>query len=421
MKLSHLIAIFSMLAGCEYLPLVYNLSSDEVCYSMNGMMTANFTGSNATDVENYLQALIRVNLNTQQVLTAGITRALYLGNRSTYTLPPNLVLPQDNATPIAAQGTGTKGVSNGSIAAISSVGFAAALGVLVAGIFVAKKKKRRDLDTANTDDDKVIGGIATDIGPSDDAEVPSNSPSAQSPERSFASRSTLEVSNVTGGIIARQVRSDDSKEEEEANTQNSETSSDSALDLEAGVDVAKIGVYEEAVKTGVDVDAVGIDVDSFIGEDESESSEGGAAADEKEATAETQTPHLTAKLLDMLPPLPPTKSSKQPPVAAQQKPGRRRKRKKKKKPKRTIARVNSRENVKEMETIAEATEEEVNEGSDDDDDGSEEFGSEYSWSTDGDDSNPSRDPSPCRSVQSNASGEHSPSMGGTNPEGKTQK
>jgi len=101
-------------------------------------------------------------------------------------------------------------------------------------------------------------------------------------------------------------------------------------------------------------------------------------------------------VIDVLPPLPPTKKSfKNPPPCLQSLKQRRRRRRKKKKTKQKLIRVNSRENVKEMETIAEAEE------SDDDNNGleEEECGSEYSWSTDGEDSEgrSSRDPSPARS------------------------
>jgi hypothetical protein len=96
-------------------------------------------------------------------------------------------------------------------------------------------------------------------------------------------------------------------------------------------------------------------------------------------------------LVDLLPPLAPGGPSAK--TAAAKQPLKRRRRRKKVKKRPTVARVNSRENVKEMETIEEAADER---GSDEDDSG-EGSGSEYSWSTDETDSRPnSREASPVR-------------------------
>lgn len=104
---------------------------------------------------------------------------------------------------------------------------------------------------------------------------------------------------------------------------------------------------------------------------------------------------IEPKASDELPPLPPgggrPRSSS---GGASLGKKRRRKRKKKKKAVGTLQRVNSRENVTEMETITES------EHDDEDEDGLFSYGSgsEYSWSTDETDSRPgSRDPSPAPS------------------------
>ena len=94
-------------------------------------------------------------------------------------------------------------------------------------------------------------------------------------------------------------------------------------------------------------------------------------------------------LVDLLPPKPPTDpSSKAHLVAAMSKPLKVRRKKKKRKKKTKMTRVNSRENIKEMETITEGGEE--SEGSDED-------GSEYSWCSTSDSNASSRQSSPSRS------------------------
>lgn len=94
-------------------------------------------------------------------------------------------------------------------------------------------------------------------------------------------------------------------------------------------------------------------------------------------------------MVDLLPPKPPTDpSSKAHLVAAMSKPLKVRRKKKKRKKKTKMARVNSRENIKEMETITEGGEE--SEGSDDD-------GSEYSWCSTSDSNASSRQSSPSQS------------------------
>jgi hypothetical protein len=109
----------------------------------------------------------------------------------------------------------------------------------------------------------------------------------------------------------------------------------------------------------------------------------------------TETP-----IVELLPPLPPIGPTSKP-VVVSAKPimskTMKQRRKKKKKKKQRIVRVNSRESIKEMETISEGAEE--NTSNEDED----EEGSECSWETDSNPSSrdvspaPSRDPSPARS------------------------
>lgn len=115
----------------------------------------------------------------------------------------------------------------------------------------------------------------------------------------------------------------------------------------------------------------------------------------KLAVASNETP---AVMTDALPPKHPTGPSSKTllvPLVAAAKPPKSRRRKKKKKKVATIIRSNSRENIKEMETITEVEEEtsgdnhDINDGSDDDDDGS--------WCSTSDSDPGSRDPSPARS------------------------
>lgn len=133
-----------------------------------------------------------------------------------------------------------------------------------------------------------------------------------------------------------------------------------------------------------------------------------------EASVVLSTESVSTSVNDALPPKHPTGPSAKPPVAAVAKlPKSRRRRKKKKKKTTTLVRSNSRENIKEMETITEGEEETSGDNQDLHDSNEEDEGS---WCSTSDSDPGSRDPSPARSSR-NSSREPSPARSsGSNEE-----
>jgi hypothetical protein len=328
-------------AGCEWI-LEDDLPDDQTCYPIRGTMTATYSGDNATQVEEYLLGIIREKLNDQQALTGGVTKTLYLGDRHAYASSAIAGSPDQGSS----NSTSTPPRDVMALVLGLSVGVAFLL-LMVAAVFIIERRPKIDRkeQMMDTEADEEKGSIQSD-------EFQSASSNFSSPARSMASKDTYKASNV---------------------------SPPHDVDLLADTLMTS--------KTHPDTDSESGDASLTSGNSE-------------EATAsETEMAEITNANRSMpLPPLPPNGPSSKPPAI--QRMTRRRRKKKRKKPK--LTRTNSREGLKEMETI-----DEVAEVSDDD------AGSEYSWSTDEESGRSSRDPSPCRSEGSGGEGNKDEPVGNT--------
>lgn len=354
MEFKLLTRLLPLLGACQFL-------TAKPCYPMQGIMTVYYTGNETSMVNDYILKLIKYNLDGQQTLTGGLTKTLFLGERATYN--PGT---QPSRSPASSS-------TNAALAAGLSVG---AVVVLMVAFLVYSRRRRvqnviieekpddmLDLEKATTRSSRLLTDEEDDVVPPGMFVVAHGAPA--SPEHTVATNVTVKsLGSSTTVLMSNKTKKIDTDE-----------------------------LLPDAVSVGsLDSDASDAAIRPDTPPPQDPTNFSGEPVNQDRPTQ---------KMVDELPPLPPTGPSTKPPpgsLAAASKIMKRR-RKKKKKSKQKIVRVNSRDNVKEMETISEE-----HDAPDED-----EEGSDYSW-TDGDsDGSRSRDPSPSRSSESTPDNLSSPS------------
>lgn len=322
--MTHIVVCFT--AECVYLQ---PFQPTEVCYAMRGSMTIKYTGNNREAVEDQALNFIKHELQAQTALTGTVTQTRFVSR----VLPPDYPGPVPAGADKEIQSSTAPGVAVGAV-----IGAAV---VVLAGVLLLRRRRRKN---SVREGKSVVIEEVTDEERGAADEFPTLSATPDSPGRSISAKSlassaTLLISNKSPQTTLETLPAED---ELTVNSTASDAASDAAI------------VVPVVTPT--------------------------KAAGEKSPQ----------RVVDVLPPLPPNKSSSKPPPSAAapaQSIKRRRKKKKKKKKNQALQRVNSRDSVKGMETIAESSEE-INDDDDDDD------GSEYSWSTDDSECSRSREPSP---------------------------
>lgn len=348
-------------------------------------MTVLYRGDDVKDVEDYVLNHIAYELDAQQALTGAVIKTLYVGEQGKFAS-----VPSENEQTSSSDSVG---LAAGIAAA------AAVLVVLLASFVVVRKRKR---STPVNDKAVIIGDLDVErAGTGSTAGVPSSEEGItiipevnlvpaypDSPDRSVVSRAKS-IGSSTTILMSNKTNQKETEESCDSSTDAGSTASTDAIsDISSVSEVAVRAITPPRPDTPVSTPTRDEKTSTTPTRDEkSVSSASVSSGSVSSASPDRQ------KAENDLPPLPPTGPSAKPPpgaVAVSSKTMKRR-RKKKKKGKQKIVRVNSRENMKGMETITESVEED---GGDDDEDGS-----EYSWSTDGEsDAEPnSREPSPARS------------------------
>jgi hypothetical protein len=335
-------------------------------------MKAEFVGteSDRAAVESFLaNHVAKVVNNSSDFLGIGVQKAAFVGSR---------VIP--SPAPIVADGKAVEESSSDDyISALAgSLSAAGALLICIVLFAFARRRRRRSAETESTpgdgmDKEVVMGGsdiAGTDVLPPGVAYTPTKSLDSKSDEDKSDEARCGSVESLANRLGREVIDPLQTYPAAYALTNVRTASTVVSTEDDSVVAVASIEEETETKKNTLDTTI------------------GAAVASSEIATA--------SMITDALPPKHPTgSSSKVPPVPAVAKlPKTRRRRKKKKKKVATIVRSNSRENVKEMETITEGEEEtsgDNNEigGSDDEDEGS--------WCSTSDSEPGSRDPSPARS------------------------
>jgi hypothetical protein len=315
---------------------------------MVGSMSANFYGSDAAAVQNYLLSIIQTKMNQDLVLSGAVESTLFLGNRTTYAAAGH---PSPTGVSGTTEGSQASRMSSSAVILTSSVAAAAALLILLGALLLASRKSRR----SRSPEGKV--NIISEV---EDLEL-------------VETKSSIHSSDFVDEESQLPVQADQPQSVPFVLSEEAIKPATSQDQLAADGTVASNG---DSAATVVSDDSNSGESDVCIGENMDASS------------------NLEDKTL--LPPKPPQGPSKQPPPVQQTlaKP-RRRKRKKKKKlgNPAILPRTNSRENMNTMETITEVSGDcEVSREDEDSD-------SEYSYgSYETDESvSRSRDPSPARS------------------------
>jgi hypothetical protein len=298
---------------------------------MKGEMTAYYTGDDELVVQNYLLYHLAVEINSQRVLIGTIDEVFFIGASQF------VAATGQGGDPALVEDDNSSASSI--IPLVMSVPIAVVAFLALFAIVVGKRRRSREIVIVETQDDgEDYVSANSSIDPLYEQKE-SISPVATSPDLEFG-----QLQNYYGESVP------------DRQTETVEPRSDSPnllLDLEADHHPTTMN----------------------------------AAIEQQLSYPPMVAPMM---MVDVLPPRPSAKTAAAKQPVSKTLKRRRRKKKNKKKP--PITRVNSRENVKVMETVDEAADER---GSDEDDCyGS---GSEYSWSTDEADSRPnSREASPVR-------------------------
>lgn len=365
-----------------------------------GIMKASYVGTedDRTEVEAYLQRNVKQVIETAPDTMSRVEVAYYVGSRFLPSPPP----PPVSAAPPASDTTKEADVSGSSFVGLASgLAAGAVVAMLLLYCAVARRRRRR-----NNEEDP------TAAAQKEPQEVADNEVDLQ------AMQPTMTVSKSV----------DTRSGEEDADVEAASTG-DGHVGVPAPSIVLMAGRTGSTAAMGDSGSDGGSQPDP--GEDEIKRVVPDTPKEDEFKNVSVTSSNERGKGPTVMvdtnkPPKPPTApKGKKPPVVPVPVPKplkQRRKRKKKKKPP-SMKRTNSRENIVNMETIAEGE----NEGSGGSNDGSDEEGSEYSWySTD--DSDPgSRDPSPARSsrepspVRSTSSREASPARSAaSSSEGETE-
>jgi hypothetical protein len=333
-------------------------------------MTAMFLGleSDRQAVESFLDYHIASVINSEKF---GVDQTSFVGSRI---IPAPAPVVQDNSRSVDNNST------NGevSVALASTLSVAAAFLILLIYFAVAKRKPRRSNNANDVVDQSDITSKHVPIG------VPDADFEMQQPQE-VTNNATKSIDSVSEGD-----KTDDARcgSVETTNRLGREVIENSRNDttIAAPYSLANIRTASTVLSTD--------DSDIYIEDDET--AKVNNVTDNIVSISKSNEPSPTA-MIDALPPKHPTGPSSKTllPVAVVAKVPKKRRRKKKKK-KAAIVRSNSRENMREMETITEVEEETSGDNHDlddqesDDDDGS--------WcSTSDSDPGSSRDPSPARS------------------------
>ena len=330
-------------------------------------MTATFTGQDEERVQSYLFYHLRMEMNSQRVTFGSIQRIFFIGP-SQYRGDPN-----DGTARGSAPGVADSQDGRSVLPIVMAVPVAVAVGLGLFAFFTRRRRRQRQDKQEFPVDEAILEDASHD--------------------RSVASASSLvplpddQKLDPPPPLLLSSC-SESSSSMDEVSTPMSQAAS---ADLEAGHETPRTDTALDEGEPRADSPNLLLDLNA-----DHPIHHAPTATTSTAATTLPQPAAPVVVMLDNLPPLPPrgrtsSKGSLQKPQSKTLKPKRRRKKKKKKAP---LKRVNSRENIKEMETIQEAS---LEYGSDED---SYEYGSgsEYSWSTDETDSRPgSRDPSPIRS------------------------
>jgi len=419
---------------CRFLT---HLNKTVICVPVKGQMTVFFIGNNEDVVKDYLLYHLSVEMNSQRVLIGTIMQTFFIGETESRNSPP---VSQIESTTSGQVATPENSESDNFLPIIMGIpiGFCV---LAFLSFFVVRRRRTRqqkehvrqvvhpqnvDEENDEVSDARSSVAVATELPPDWERknhlmsttgaidEVPSIASDADDVEQG-----SRDVSDPVVVVQEEDVFS-------EILQTISNISSDGAEPISTDATNADIKLSEVA-ESSVSPNLLLIDLGdmhtSSILQSESSESEEPSQPNEQSVSNE-QREQIESKeqnvfkeynlsrelgtvesatgqpllVVDLLPPLPPggpsakTAAAKAVPRTVK----RRRRKKKKKQPRnRSLTRVNSRDSVKEMETIAEAP---MERGSDEDE-SSYEYGSgsEYSWSTDGSDSRPgSRDPSPVR-------------------------
>ena len=335
-------------------------------------MTVEYTGQDPKAVETYLRAAIAKELDMQQALTTGIEQTLYLGNRSDFLVsasPPQTPVGGPGAPPPPVQLTpdNTRTIALTTVLSATVVMF-----LVLVGFFVTRNRRR----TAATPDEEDLEKASTQ-----------ESSPRSSPDDEISTNPVFESYSSHPGKAPTQISfqgrpgpdAPDSKPSPDSPAHSATTIR--ARSIGSSTTIHMSNRRPTTPDTTESLSIISSDTASAASDDAVRAASANRSTDGKDSV----------KMVDVLPPLPPnmrgSKAGAVPPAAVKP-PQRRRRRKKKKKGKRTVKRVNSRDSVKEMETIAEG-EEEYDSGDD---------GSEYSWYSEESEGSRSRDPSPARST-----------------------
>jgi hypothetical protein len=342
--------------------------ASEKCFPMSGIMTAKFVGDKEL-TRVYVLKLIQQAINDQQAHTGGIKETIYIGNR-TKTGPPPSSSPSN--APVAAPVV-SEAKDNSKIVAATLGGAATFLFLL--GLLFLLYRKRRTSRAEKTI--VVVPEVDTDL----DLELANtaSSPRLSPTVDQLVDTGTLEMDAADDDVEPVDVAQNSASLETDVVDNDSEhdlhrpypvVANHSVISSCTTVLVSNIQKEADDTDLSCDDDAKGLALLT---------------------SSQTSSLPKEGKIVDELPPLPPQGPSKKLAQEAVVKPPIKRRRLRKKKGKRKEARASSRENIKSMETIAEAEGEYEHDNLSGD--GSD---SEYSWTTDESGSR-SRDPSPARS------------------------
>jgi hypothetical protein len=377
------------LATCEYL---VGLAPGYICLPLKGIMTAEFLGyeSDRAAVEVFLAQHVAKVVNNSDFFGAGINQTSFIGSR----VIPSPAPVADATTDEAKSIDGDNSPVDVTVAVASTLSVAAVFFMFLIYFVMAKRGPRRTSsrdatnspDAANDLTSKQVLTAGADDGSCENMRQPHN----------------VYTNPTQSSIDSTSDKSDDARcgSLDSANRLGREVG---ATGSTAAVALSILAPYSlsntRTVSTVVSTD----DSEIYIENDDTAKASNVNEAEENVTSTVAVTSndtHTPVQMTDALPPKHPTGPSSKAllvPLVAAAKPhkSQRRRKKKKKKKMAAIVRSNSRENMKEMETITEVEEEtsgdnnDLRDGSDDDEDGS--------WCSTSDSDPGSRDPSPARS------------------------
>ena len=350
-------------------------------------MTADFVGyeSDRAAVEAFLAQHVANVVNNSDFFGAGINQTAFIGSR---------VIP--SPAPVADSTTdGTKSIDSDNssvdvtVALASTLSVAAVFFMFLIYFVVAKRGPRRSTNSDAT-------AAAVPINEMTSKQVPTGGADDESYEN-MRQPQYVNTNPTQSSIDSTSVKSDDARcgSVNSANPLGREVVGSKTV-AAASILTPYCLTNTRTVSTVVSTD----DSDIYIEDDQTAKASNVNESDDNDmnkiAATSIETPVV---MTDALPPKHPTGPSSKallvPLVVAAKLPKSLRRRKKKKKKMATIIRSNSRENIKEMETITEVEEEtsgdnnDIHDESDDDEEGS--------WCSTSDSDPGSRDPSPARS------------------------